>query len=101
MTVSQALRRYLQSVSILKKGYPQERYRIEQIVRSFLCRKQVKNITSVDIATYRDQRLAQINPRTGKPLAAATVRLELSLLSHFFDVARIEWGYCDANPLAN
>lgn len=101
MTVSQALRRYLQSVSILKKGYPQERYRIEQINRSFLGRKQVKNVTSVDIATYRDQRLAQINPRTGKPLAAATVRLELSLLSHFFDVARIEWGYCESNPVAN
>lgn len=101
MTLSKALERYLQSVSILKKGFPQERYRIEQIKRSFLGRKTVKKITSVDIATYRDQRLAQTNIRTGKPLAAATVRLELSLLSHFFDVARIEWGYCDSNPVAN
>lgn len=101
MTLSSALQRYLQSVSILKKGFPQERYRIIQISRSFLGRKQVKNVTSVDIATYRDQRLAQINVKTGKPLAAATIRLELSLLSHFFDVARIEWGYCDANPVAN
>lgn len=92
---------YQSKVSILKKGYAQEKYRIEQICRSFLGGRIVREITSVDIATYRDQRLQQVNPRTNKPLSSATVRLEMSLLSNFFDLCRIEWGFCDANPVAN
>lgn len=101
MTVQQALEQYRERVSILKKGYEQEKYRIQQIARSFLGRKTVRKVSSVDVATYRDQRLQTINQRTQKPISAATVRLELSLLSNFFDIARIEWGLCDTNPVAN
>ena len=100
-TVREALTLYQAKVSILKKGYDQEKYRIEQIGRSFLGAKVVREVTSVDIATYRDQRLAAVNPRTQKPLSTATVRLEMSLLSNFFDIGRIEWGICDGNPVAN
>lgn len=100
-TVRDALDLYQTRVSILKKGYPQEKYRIEQISRSFLGAKIVREVTSVDIATYRDQRLLEVNPRTKKPLSTATVRLEMSLLSNFFDIGRIEWGICDGNPVAN
>lgn len=100
-TVRDALDLYRERVSILKKGYAQEKYRIEQIGRSFLGQKIVREVTSVDIATYRDQRLLEVNPRTKKPLSTATVRLEMSLLSNFFDIGRIEWGICDGNPVAN
>lgn len=93
--------RYCTQVSILKKGYAQEKYRIDQICRSFLGDKIAREVTSVDIATYRDGRLSEENPRTKKPLATSTVRLEMSLLSNFFDIGRIEWGICDANPVAN
>lgn len=101
MTVRQALEQYRERVSILKKGYEQEKYRVQQIARSFLGRKTVRKVTSVDIATYRDQRLQTINPRTQKPISTSTVRLELSLLSNFFDISRIEWGLCDDNPVKN
>lgn len=100
-TIHDAINRYQSTVSILKRGYEQERYRIEQICRSFLGAKNVRDVTSVDIATYRDQRLASINPKTGTPLATSTVRLEMSLLSNFFDIARIEWGLCSENPVSN
>jgi len=96
-----AFETYRSKVSILKKGYAQEKYRIEQISRSALGSMIVREITSVDIATYRDQRLSGINPRTKRPLATSTVRLELSLLSNFFDLCRIEWGYADNNPVSN
>lgn len=99
--VRDALEHYRAQVSILKKGYEQEKYRIVQICRSFLGYKTVRDITSVDIATYRDRRLSEINPRTQRPLSPATVRLEMSLLSNFFDIARIEWGWCDGNPVTN
>jgi len=95
------LERYRTQVSILKRGYIQEKYRIEQICRSFLADKITREVTSVDIATYRDQRLQDINPRTRKTLSPSTVRLEMSLLSNYFDIGRIEWGICDDNPVKN
>lgn len=101
MTLKDALETYKARVSILKKGYEQERYRIDQISRSFLGEIVVRDITSVNIATYRDQRLLLENPRTKRRLSTSTVRLEMSLLSNFFDIARIEWGICGDNPVAN
>lgn len=100
-TLAEALARYCTQVSILKKGYAQEKYRIEQICRSFLGAKVTREVTSIDIATYRDQRLNTPNPKTGRPLSTSTVRLEMSLLSNFFDICRIEWGLCESNPCAN
>ncbi len=101
LTVKDAFNKYKKSVSILKKGYEQEKYRIEQIANSPLGQLVTRKVTSVDIASYRDARLAQLNPKTKKPISNATVRLELSLLSNFFDICRIEWGLCDANPVTN
>jgi integrase len=96
-----ALKKYLKTVSILKKGYEQEKYRIDLMCRSFLGELRVKEVTSVHIATYRDNRLATINQKTKKNISPSTVRLEMSLLSNFFDIARIEWGYCESNPVSN
>jgi integrase len=96
-----ALERYRSSVSILKKGYVQEAYRIAQLSRSFLANIAVDEITSVDIASYRDMRLSSKNAKTGTNISPATVRLELSLMSNIFDICRIEWGYCDSNPVSN
>ncbi|ACT52068.1 site-specific integrase [Methylovorus glucosotrophus] len=101
LLVREALVKYKSSVSILKKGYEQEKFRIEQICRSPLGSLVVRNATSVDIASFRDDRLSQVNQKTKKPIAASTVRLELSLLSSFFDICRIEWGLCESNPVTN
>ena len=101
MLLRDGLERYRSQVSILKKGYAQEKYRIDQICRSFLGDKVTRDVTSVDIATYRDLRLQAINPQTKKPLSPSTVRLEMSLLSNFFDIGRIEWGICGDNPVKN
>ncbi|MFG8364947.1 site-specific integrase, partial [Pseudomonas aeruginosa] len=99
MTLKEALHEYKTRVSILKKGYQQECYRVEHLANSILGSKITRQITSVDIATYRDQRLQQVNAKTGKTLSPATVRLEMSLLSNLFELGRIEWGICDDNPV--
>lgn len=95
----EALKIYRSRVSILKKGYEQECFRIQQIARMPIGEMAVDEITSVHIAGYRDMRLASLNVRTKEPISPATVRLEMSLLSNFFDIARIEWGYCNSNPV--
>lgn len=99
MLFAEALEKYRTRVSILKKGFKQESYRIELLSRSFLGSMQIRDITSVEIATHRDDRLTQYNPKTGKLLSPSTVRLEMCLLSHVFEIAMIEWGECDENPV--
>lgn len=99
VSLAHALNRYQATVSILKKGFKQENYRVKVILRSPLANKILSEITTVDIADYRDDRLQQLNPRTKMTISPTTVRLELALLSHLFDVASIEWGYCKDNPV--
>lgn len=101
ISLSQTLDNYLLTVSIQKKGYEQERFRINQIRKSFLGEKLTSEVTSIDIASYRDMRLESLNVRTNEKLSPATVKLELSLLSNVFDIARIEWGHCSENPVKN
>jgi integrase/predicted RNase H-like HicB family nuclease len=96
-----ALARYQKSISILKKGYEQEKYRISQVSNSPLGTMNLRSIDSHHIATYRDQRLQQLNKKTGKAISPSTVRLEMSLLSNFFDIARIVWGVRKDNPVKN
>ena len=92
MTLNRALDKYLKTVSIHKKGHLQEFYRVNVIKRHPMAERYMDEITTVDIATYRDQRLAQINPRTGRQITGNTVRLELALLSSLFNIASVEWG---------
>lgn len=101
LTLRDGLNRYQNQVSILKKGYVQESYRIANLLRSPIADKLMHEIDSPDIADYRDGRLQQINQKTGKQLSTSTVRLEMSLLSNVFDVGRIEWGCCTSNPVKN
>lgn len=99
MSLSRALDKYLKTVSVHKKGHQQEFYRSNVIKRYPIALRNMDEITTVDIATYRDVRLAEITPRTGKPITGNTVRLELALLSSLFNIARVEWGTCRTNPV--
>ncbi|HDC2548565.1 TPA: site-specific integrase [Salmonella enterica] len=100
LSLSRALDRYLDTVSVHKRGYRQEFWRVSVIKRHPLAQKMMDEVTTVDIAAYRDERLAQVNPRTGKPISGDTVRLELALLSVLYNLAKVEWGTCRANPVA-
>ncbi|MEG5609443.1 site-specific integrase [Enterobacter hormaechei] len=99
MSLSRGLDKYYESVSVHKKGHLQEFYRVNVIKRHPLADRNMDEITTVDIATYRDDRLKQRNPRTGNPITGNTVRLELALLSSLFGIARVEWGTCRNNPV--
>ncbi|KTR98644.1 site-specific integrase [Pantoea dispersa] len=99
MTLSKALDKYCRVVSVHKRGHLQEFYRINVLKRSTIADKNMDEITSVDIATYRDGRLATVSDRTGRPVSANTVRLEMALLSALYNLARIEWGTCTHNPV--
>ena len=83
-TLDEALDRYSQEVSSMKKGAYQESRRIENLKRHKLAKRNLASIQGKDIAEYRDERL--------KSVSQASVRLELALLSHLFNTAIREWG---------
>lgn len=99
LTLGKALTRYNERISVHKKGHIQECYRANSIRRHPLARKKLHEITTVDIASYRDARLATPFGPDGKTISPSTVRLELSLLSDLFTIAEIEWGACTSNPV--
>lgn len=91
-TLYEALERYENEISKEKKGYEQERYRIRSWKAHELARRSLASLRGTDIAKYRDERLAD-------GLAAATVRLDLALISHLFTIAIKEWDIPLQNPV--
>jgi len=76
--------RYALDISRQKRGYRVEYYRLKTISKSCLGGLSPIQIAGPQIARFRDDRL--------KSAGKATVRRELGLLRHIFEVARREWG---------
>lgn len=91
---------YVATVSIRKRSYKTEIYRIKALV-DLMGNLVFNEITPPHVVVYRDKRLATPNPRNPtKTLAGSTVKLELMLLSHVYSTAITEWGMEDlANPV--
>lgn len=81
---AKALELYAEQVTSKKRSSDSELSRIQALQRHPLALRSLASIRGADMASYRDQRLAE-------GLAAATVRRELALISHVFTIARKEW----------
>jgi len=91
-TLADALSRYLDEVSVTKKGYAGERSIVRAWRATRLVGLRVDRIRNVDVGEIRDRWLGT--------LAAATVVRRLALLSHVFTVLRKDWGLSWlANPV--
>ena len=84
-TLSEALDRYEREISSIKKGYLQEKKRIRSWKTHPLAKRFLATIQGKDIAAWRDARI-----KSGS--SANTVRLDLAVISHLFEIARKEWG---------
>ena len=84
-TLSEALDRYEREISSIKKGYLQEKKRIRAWKLHPLAKRFLATIQGKDIAAWRDARI-----KSGS--SANTVRLDLAVISHLFEIARKEWG---------
>jgi integrase len=91
-TLSAALTRYYKQVTPTKKGAVQERRRINAWKRDPLASRSLASIRGADIAKWRDDRLA-----AGK--SPTTVRTDLALISHLYEVARKDWTMPLDNPV--
>jgi integrase len=94
-TLGEALKKYRKEIAAKKRHPAQENGRIDRWLRNDLCFRTLANLKGADFARYRDHRRAQ-----GR--AENTIRLELQLVSHLFEIARKEWGMEGLmNPLKN
>jgi integrase len=84
-TLREALDRYAREVTPGKRGAGRELNRIKAWQRHPLAARSLASIRGMDLAAYRDERLAH-----GK--GPNTVRLEIALISHVYTIARKEWG---------
>ena len=84
-TLSEALDRYEREISSKKKGVRQEIARIRIWKTHSVAKRFLASIRGSDMASYRDERL-----KSG--YSTNSIRLELAIISHLFEIARKEWG---------
>ena len=84
-TLSEALDRYEREISSTKKGHKREKTRIAVWKTHPLSKRFLAAIRGSDMASYRDERMIA-------GYASNTIRLELAVISHLFEIARKEWG---------
>lgn len=85
LTLGNALDRYAEEVSVHKKGYLQELKRVKRWKREPMASLPLGHIRGADMARYRDGRM-------NGGVSGNTVRLDLALISHLYEVARKDWG---------
>lgn len=85
LTLRDALERYANEVTPEKKSKEQELYRIGVWMNNPIAVRSLAEIRGADLARYRDLRL-------GAGIGGNTVRLELAVISHLYEVARKDWG---------
>ncbi|MFB9158863.1 site-specific integrase [Chromobacterium violaceum] len=90
-TLGDALQRYAQEVTPLKKSAGNELSLIRRWQKHPLALRSLASLYGVDFAAYRDARL--------KVVSDNTVRLELALISHVFTIAQKEWNIPVSNPI--
>jgi len=90
-TLKELLERYLAEITPRKKGAASETNRLRALMRLQLALRYVAGIRGMDIARFRDERLRKVTP--------STVKRDLVLLGHVFEVARKEWGIYVQNPV--
>ncbi|WP_099510187.1 tyrosine-type recombinase/integrase [Microvirga ossetica] len=82
--VGDLLRRYSETVTPTKRGAGSEQYRIRTLLTHSLAQIALNKLSSAAIARYRDDRL--------KLVQSGTVRRELAIVQHCFEVVKKEWG---------
>ena len=84
-----AVARYQEEVSSTKDGGPWEVRRLDAMLPHFAGLR-LSEIDAPRIAAWRDERL--------RTVSGSTVVREVNLLRNLFNVARLEWHWCDHRP---
>lgn len=95
-TLQDAIDKYLADVCPKKKSGDNIAKRLKALARVpglLPCQRPLPDVTGVDLARFRDTRLAQV--------AVATVRKEMTIIRSVLESARRDWGMLKVNPLSD
>ena len=91
-TLRKLVERYVNSVTVRKRGAHFEGYVLRRFMRHPICSRRLSELRTEHFAAYRDERLLCIKP--------STLKRQLNPVRHMFEVARTEWGLpLRSNPL--
>jgi integrase len=90
-SVRELFQEYSRKVSAKKKGAKWEILRLNLLSRDVLADKLVGEIGAADIADWRERRLSNVS--------SSTVRREMGLMNHVFNVGIKDWGWISKNPM--
>jgi integrase len=94
LKLSDLVIRYRDSVTPHKSTAQNERIGLNAFLRRTICGLRLSDLSAMDFAAYRDERLKVIQP--------SSLSRELTPIRHMFEIARKEWGLpIRANPLAD
>lgn len=85
------IKKYANEVSPTKKGEKWEVTRLNAILRQDISKLNLSHISRQDIAVWRDLRLEKVSP--------SSVKREMNLISHVFNVGINDWGWISENPV--
>ena len=93
-TLVELLHRYAVEVTPRKRSFGREESRINKLCQYEIGNIRLSNLTSNDVAKFRDERL--------KTVSGTTVVKDLLLISHAIKTAQREWGFrLASNPVDN
>ena len=84
LTVADLLKRYEQEITPRKRGAVFERSRIRKLLAHRMSQTSLNNLSGATVTQYRDDRLKVVKP--------PSVRRELVVLRHVFEVAMRDWA---------
>lgn len=90
-TLRQLLERYRDTVTIHKRGAANETILVNMLLRQPFVDLALSELGPNYFTAYRDERL--------KTVKATTISHEMTLFSHVYRIARLEWGIPAKNPL--
>ena len=90
-TLVELLHRYAVEVTPRKRSFGREESRINKLCQYEIGNIRLSNLTSNDVAKFRDERL--------KTVSGTTVVKDLLLISHAIKTAQREWGFRLASNL--
>lgn len=92
ITIYDLLDRYEKEITPKKRGADRERFKLRVLRSHDLSRATLDKVNGAMVAAYRDDRL--------RIVTSGTVRRELAILQHCFELARREWDIAiNANPV--
>ena len=100
ITLKALINEYERNVSVKKRSYRSETFRLNRFRSEEFSKELITNITKAHINDYIERRSKERSQKTRGFISASTINKEMALLRNMFNYA-IEFGFLEKNPLSS